>query len=1020
MRTLRHRMRSLWATALTGAAVLSGLPADAATRGFLGTWNNDWSNPGNWSLSKLPTAADTAVVDYYPQVWLGARPGAAGSLFIGLSRYGSLYVATGLNVGQAALGGRAGTWGNLMLSGSSARMAATGAVTVGQSGGGEIDLYKASSLKAASVTLGSGAGAFGKLVIGGQSALTASGALVVGDRGAGVVDLNTAGSATADTMTLGRQAGGSGSVSVSGGGTKLTVKGALTIGEAGSATLIQSTTSKITAGSLRIGGTRGGRGTLGLSGGTTALAVSGAAVIGGNGEGAATLYTGSGLSAGSLALGEGKTGKGTLTAGSAGTALKIAGTTAVGGAGSGTLRLQDGAVLSTAGLVIGRDAGSSGSIALSGSGTTLTATGKVEIGRSGRAAALLTGGARLLASTIDIAANAGSSASLSIGAAHGSLAKGAGTLNASAIRFGAGSGALVFNLGGPTYTLGAALSGRGTVFADAGNVVLTGNSSAFTGKTVVSGGSLAVNGQLGGTVSVGGYGTLAGTGTVGTTAIAGGGTIAPGGASTGTLSVAGNLSFAKGSHYQASVNPAADRADRLSVSGATTIAAGSTLDVVQASAIALSRQDVILSSGGGISGRFDRITSNYAFVTPTVATSGGQMTLTLRRNDVHFASLAARSASAVAAAADALPATDPLAARLLALNESQAAATFSDLNPTVHASPGLSSFDVGRFARMAGIERSGAGADAPDLFGTDSAGPLTPYAEPAYPGAGPFTAVLADERRNGPLGWARVYGGYSSHAQAEGDRLGSTGGLLFGWDMSVADSARLGLLGGIGRSAFRESAALASGSSDDYTLGIYGNADLGGLTLRGGLSYVRQNVETTRDVRFNNLTEHLSGAYGADALQAYVEAGRSMRWNGIEIEPFANLALTYQHADAFTETGGSAALSVSAAESWQPETTIGLRAARRFDLGDEAIRLRGMLGWNHTFAASGDAPVFAFANGSGFAAGETGGESDSAVVQAGIDWIGAGGRSTVGLTYDGSFGSGSQTHMVKLTLSHRF
>lgn len=993
-------------------------PAHAAESNlFTGARNNDWSNGGNWSRGRVPLSTDIAIIDRLPQLWLGARPGAAGSLYIGLGKTGSLYAEQALSVGQLTLGAQAGSKGTLTLLGSAARLLSTGTVLAGQNGRGEINLYRGASLSARNMVLGYGLSGDGALVVAGQSAATVSGTLTLGHAGKGKLDISGGGRLMAGSLVLGGLAGSSGTASASGSGTKINA-GTLVIGKAGTGALAVTTGASLAAGSLTLGQEKTGNGRLALSGGGTSLATTGRLTIGRAGTGAATVFTGATLSASTMVLGETAGSAGGLVGGNGGTVVSTTGDLVVGAAGRGSLRLQDGAIGKAGRLVIGASAGGNGAAVLSGGGTALTTGSPVEIGRSGIGSLVLTGEARLNAATIDLGVNAGSAGVLSIGARHGEIARGAGYLNASAIRFGAGSGALVFNLGGPTYGLSARLSGKGSVLVDAGSVAMSADSSAFTGTTRISGGMLAVNGTLGGTVSVGGYGTLAGTGTVGSVSVGSGGSIAPAGKGTGMLTVRGDLSFAKGSHFQAGIDPARNRADLLKVTGRTAIGSGAVLDVVQESAITLDRRDRVLTSGGGISGKFDTVTSNYAFVTPTVSNDGHNLFVSLHRNDLRFASAAVDGGGrTVAAVADRLDSTNPLYRQIVSLSARQATATFGDLAGTIHATPALAGFDVGRFARSAALERAGANVSSD----TPAPSALTAYVA-AEPGdaARAFAALLEEEKRRGPVGWARAYGGYSTRAEDGGDRIGSTGGMLFGLDGEAGDGIRIGILGGIGMGQVHESARRATAESRDYTLGLYGGTEVGPLSLRFGTTWVHQEISSDRTARFNGFNETLTAAYGADAVQTYVEAGREFNMGGVAVEPFANLALTFARTDAFRESGGNAALSVTAAESTQAETLIGLRAARNFDLGQGSGRLRGMLGWNHVFEASGEGPLFSFAGSQSFSlkGAETAG--DSLAVEAGLDLTADGGRTTLGLTYGGNFAAGAQSHLVKLTLSRQF
>ena len=93
---------------------------------------------------------------------------------------------------------------------------------------------------------------------------------------------------------------------------------------------------------------------------------------------------------------------------------------------------------------------------------------------------------------------------VNIGGVGSEAAAGVGTLDAPSVTFGAGNGTLNFNHIDTSgdYAFAAAMSGAGTINHLAGVTTLSGASGGFSGATDVSGGTLLVNGTLGGTVAV--------------------------------------------------------------------------------------------------------------------------------------------------------------------------------------------------------------------------------------------------------------------------------------------------------------------------------------------------------------------------------------------------------------------------------------------------------------------------------------------------------------------------------------
>lgn len=127
---------------------------------------------------------------------------------------------------------------------------------------------------------------------------------------------------------------------------------------------------------------------------------------------------------------------------------------------------------------------------------------------------------------------------------------------------------------GATLTLAGVLSGSGALTkAGSGALAIAGDASGHTGGVVATGGLLAVDGVLGGPVSVAAGGRLGGNGSV--AAVVNAGVVAPG-ASIGVLSVAGDYVGAGGAlEIEAALGGDDSPADRLVIggdaSGVTTI-----------------------------------------------------------------------------------------------------------------------------------------------------------------------------------------------------------------------------------------------------------------------------------------------------------------------------------------------------------------------------------------------------------------------------------------------------------------
>jgi fibronectin-binding autotransporter adhesin len=214
----------------------------------------------------------------------------------------------------------------------------------------------------------------------------------------------------------------------------------------------------------------------------------------------------------------------------------------------------------------------------------------------------------------------------------------------------------------------------------------------------------------------------------------------------------------------------------------------------------------------------------------------------------------------------------------------------------------------------------------------------------------------------------------------------------------------------------------SSSTSDNYHVGLYGGSRWGDLALRSGLSYSWHDVSTRRSVNFAGFSDQLNADYKANTTQAFAELGYRIKTEQADLEPFANLAHVSVRSDGFTERGGAAALTSSGATSDVTFATLGLRAARKFTMSSgSTVTARGSLGWR---TASGDTTpttglAFASNAASQFAIAGAPIAKNAAVIEAGLDFR-LSPTTTLGLTYGGQFGSGSNEQSARVNLNVSF
>ena len=280
----------------------------------------------------------------------------------------------------------------------------------------------------------------------------------------------------------------------------------------------------------------------------------------------------------------------------------------VGFEGTGTLDVLDGAAVSTeqtgggaATIYVGFENGGQGTVTVSsstGNTSTLSVSDDLRVGVNGSGTMTVEkGGLVTVGDRVYIADGATSNGTLHVnGDATGrgiietrSVNAGAGTfnldLNGGILRANRNEASFLngFTTGltvgaegawfdSNTYTIGISTAFTGTSTFNklgAGTLILTGNSSTFTGDTTVSAGTLQMDGILGGTMDVQSGARLTGIGQVGVTTNRG--IIAPGHSSSlGTLTVAGNYTPAGGSiEIRTQLGDDSSATDRLVITGST-------------------------------------------------------------------------------------------------------------------------------------------------------------------------------------------------------------------------------------------------------------------------------------------------------------------------------------------------------------------------------------------------------------------------------------------------------------------
>ncbi|MEN4919202.1 autotransporter domain-containing protein [Achromobacter spanius] len=583
---------------------------------------------------------------------------------------------------------------------------------------------------------------------------------------------------------------------------------------------------------------------------------------------------------------------------------------------------------------------------------------------------------------------------------------------------------------------------QGTITVGAVNVA--------EGKTLTLSGT-----KLNGLLTV--KGTLAGTGNVGMTTLESGATLSPGTAVStghvmmasaslapvamvavipttpqiGTLTVNGDLTFNPGSTYRVDATPDG-KSDRVNVTGTANLA-GSVVHVGEGGTYAPSTSYTILSAGN-LNGHFDSLSSNLAYLQPTLSHQGNDVVLTVdlkqvptepdskpspgntggETRPIEFADLAVTSNQRSAAnAVQTLPKTSSLYTRVMNLPNGAPAGVFADLSGESFGSS---------VTAMQNVSNNVASLPTAQLRANMNAG-FIPGPPTAQVGRG--DASMLPRSAAQPM-WAQVFGNWRS-MDGNGNVAKSRErdvGIFIGGDHGVGNGWRLG--GAFGYTDSRITVDDRSAKSDvnSYSAILYGGksfeAGSGKINFTAGLAYTWHDIDSKRNINAAGERQELKADYSASTGQVFTDVGYAIPLTDrITLEPFFGADFSDLRTRGFSESGGDAALSGKSSTNNVGTTTLGLRAQTTFDVKDTAGRLRGMLGWRHAYGDVNPEATMSFDGSQPFTVAGNPLARDAAVLELGVD-LAMSKNATLGLAYSGQFGDGNRQNTGTVNVSWRF
>ncbi|MBJ6133127.1 autotransporter outer membrane beta-barrel domain-containing protein [Ochrobactrum sp. Q0168] len=560
------------------------------------------------------------------------------------------------------------------------------------------------------------------------------------------------------------------------------------------------------------------------------------------------------------------------------------------------------------------------------------------------------------------------------------------------------------------------ISGNGHLIKNgAGKLTVAGDSSAFSGLLIVAGGELDTGtnkgrGSIGGDMLIASGAKLSGVGTIGsgansTITVSDQAILAPGN-SIGTLTVNGNLVLEQGSIYNVEVDPSGPDSDVMNVTGNVTINGAAVAHIGYSGEYALHSVYTILKADGALTGAFSTVTSEFAFLNPTLLYDYGKGTvsLELNRNDIRFADMGTtRNQVAVATAVEALGSDHAIYGAVSGLPNNKTAIGYAldNLSGEIYGSIASALIEDSAYIR--------------DIANNRMRAALGGIAMPKDGTEAPLDSKWS--------GWAAAYGGWNK-IDGNGnyaDVRHSAGGFVVGADTKLESDWLVGALAGYGITSIKADNRQSSTSVDSFHVGAYAARQWDHIALRAGIANSWHQIDTDRNVGFVGLgPETLTGDGSARTFQIFGELAYKIDTRHMMFEPYANLAYINHHMNGYDETGGEAALHGYSSNTNATFGTVGLRAKSAIQITTATTaNVTAGIGYRKASNGINGNARHSFDGGEAFSITGAPIAKDAAILEAGLE-IPVSRQSNFNVNYQAQLGAKSTQHTLGAKFSLNF
>ena len=266
--------------------------------------------------------------------------------------------------------------------------------------------------------------------------------------------------------------------------------------------------------------------------------------------------------------------------------------------------------------------------------------------------------------------------------------------------------------------------------------------------------------------------------------------------------------------------------------------------------------------------------------------------------------------------------------------------------------------------------------------------------------------------------WATGVGSWSALDYGQSDMDSDFYAGLFGAEVDVCSATKLGLFFGAGSTDNK--AGDNKVESDDIHFGAYGVTNFSDVVnATYGFVYSHQSADATRALQVGSQLGMNAFSGDTDITQIFAEAAYTgLNTDAYSIEPYFGLSWIHAESDGFNEQVGTMAFSTTTEDQDVQVTTLGVRGAIPFTMGETKVALKGDVAWNHFFGDTEAEASMALA-GSGVAHLKGGELGDMASVGLSVE-AQVGKMTTMGLSYTGAYDGDITSHGISANVRFNF